>query len=291
MGAWKGSNVKEMQIALLRRSRKIPADLDFRLPGDEIVPAPRAGERVVFLAHFQRGFGLPVSQFFRDFLDFYRMQPHHLGANAIMLLSTFVALCEGYLIVRPTIGLWCRLFYFRSFRVGTSVFVINPKTVKKEEVKVMTECGGATIYIRKVGLYPHPQLPQSIKNWQMGFFYVSSPKDQDLLNLPEFSLPPPTSKYHWAEKPGDGDTDLDHQVAYIQKLMDKGLQPADLVATWLCRRVLPLQRRCHRICDMHQLLDSTRISTFRINEAEFLRQINSITDLTVVGPFEFRVTP
>src|ERR1041385_4831427 len=63
-GAWKGSNVTEMQVALLRRSRKIPADLDFRIPGDEIVPTPRDGERVVFLAHFQRGFGLPVSKNF-----------------------------------------------------------------------------------------------------------------------------------------------------------------------------------------------------------------------------------
>ena len=39
----------------------------------------KPGERVVFLAHFDRGFGLPVSKFFRDFLDFYRLQPHHLA--------------------------------------------------------------------------------------------------------------------------------------------------------------------------------------------------------------------
>ena len=167
------------------------------------------------------------------------------------------------------------------------MFAVNPKTKKKKEVKVMAECSGATIYIRKVGLYPHPQLPQSIKNWQMGFFYVSSPKNEDLLNLPEFSLSPPTVKYHWSEKPGDGDVDLDRQMALIQTLMTDGLQPADLVATWLCRRVLLLQRRCHRICDMSHLLDPTRISTFRINKAEFLRRINSIADLKVFGPFEF----
>src|ERR1041385_511289 len=215
------------------------------------------------------------------------MQPHHLGANAIMLLSTFVALCEGYLGVWPTIGLWFRLFYFRSFRVGTGVWAVNPKTKKREEVKVMAECGGATIYIHKIGLYPHPQPPQSIKNWQMGFFYVSSPKDKDLLNLPKFSLPPPTAKYNWFENPGDGDVDLDHQMAQIQTLMTEGLQPANLVATWLCRRVLLLQRRCHRICDMSRLLDPTRISTLNMGEAELIRRLNFLADLKIVPPFKF----
>ena len=60
-GAWKGSNVTEMQVALLRRSRKIPADLEFRVPGPELARVPRDGERIVFLAHFQHGFRLPVS--------------------------------------------------------------------------------------------------------------------------------------------------------------------------------------------------------------------------------------
>jgi hypothetical protein len=33
------------------------------------MPAPESGERIVFVSHFERGFGLPVSDFFRDFLD------------------------------------------------------------------------------------------------------------------------------------------------------------------------------------------------------------------------------
>ena len=139
-------------------------NLDFRVPGPELAPTPRDGERMVFLAHFNRGFGIPLSKFFCEFLDFYRLQPHHLGANAVMLLSAFITLCEGYLGVRPTVGLWCRIFNFRSFRVGTGVFHTDPITNKRSEVKVMAECGAAIIYMRKVGLYPHPQPPQSIKD-------------------------------------------------------------------------------------------------------------------------------
>src|SRR3954471_10603315 len=108
----------------------------------------------------------------------------------------------------------------------------------------------------------------------MGFFYVSTPEGQDdLLNLPEFSLPPPT-KHNWSEKPGFGDTDLDRQVARIAELEAEGLSPADLVATWICRRVLPLQRRCHRICDMSNRLDPTRTSTFRVGEAELAQRMH-----------------
>jgi hypothetical protein len=60
------------------------------------VPAPEPGERVVFIAHFERGFGLPVSDFFRDLLDTYDVQPHHIPANAVMILSAFAAFCEGF---------------------------------------------------------------------------------------------------------------------------------------------------------------------------------------------------
>jgi hypothetical protein len=35
------------------------------------MPAPEPTERVVFISHFERGFALPVSDFFWDFLDNY----------------------------------------------------------------------------------------------------------------------------------------------------------------------------------------------------------------------------
>src|ERR1043165_3883946 len=152
----------------------------------------------------------------------------------------------------------------------------------------MAECGAAVVYVRRAGSYPHPTPPQSIKDWQMGFFYVSNPpdEDRDLLNLPEFSLPPP-SQHNWSEKPGEGDTDIDHQMERIAELMGEGLVAADLVAGWLCRRVLPLQRRCHRICDMSGRLDPTRISTFQMDLEDVLHRMRVITDLKVDVEFQF----
>ena len=122
----------------------------------------------------------------------------------------------------------------------------------------------------------------------MGFFYVSTPpdEDRDLLNLPEFSLPPPT-QHNWSEKPGETDTDVDHQMERIAELMGEGLTAADLVATWLNRRVLPLQRRCHRICDMSGRRDPSRISIFQMDMADFLQRMHLITTLKVDEDFQF----
>src|SRR3954465_2122724 len=164
----------------------------------------------------------------------------------------------------------------------------DPKTRKQVEVKVMAECGAAVIYVRRAGSYPHPTPPQSIKDWHMGFFYVSTPldEDRDLLNLPEFSLPPPT-QHNWLKKPGETDTDVDRQMARIGELMGEGLTDADLVAAWLTHRVLPLQRRCHRICDVSGRRDPSRISTFQMDLDEFLRRMHSITALKVDQNFRF----
>jgi hypothetical protein len=42
-----------------------------------------------------------VSDFFRDFLDTYDLQPHHIPANAVMILSAFTAFCEGFAGIEP----------------------------------------------------------------------------------------------------------------------------------------------------------------------------------------------
>src|SRR4051812_41308243 len=76
-------------------------------------------------------------------------------------------------------------------------------------------------------------------------------------------------------------------MARISELMNQGLAAADLVAAWLSRRVLPLQRRCHRICDMSGRRDPSRISTFQMDMDEFLHRMKMITTLKVDADFEF----
>ena len=74
-GDWDGSIVHNDHIDFLRDTRRLPSadKVEVRLaPEKEIRPAPRDGERVVFRSHFLRGFGLPVSAFFRSWLEFYQ---------------------------------------------------------------------------------------------------------------------------------------------------------------------------------------------------------------------------
>ena len=102
-----GLNVTSEDITQLRATRRLPweTDVSVRLPWGEQRPRPQGQECVVFLTHFERGFGLPASTFFHAFLEFFGLQPHHLGAGAIVQLSGFMTLCEGYLGVKPTVDL------------------------------------------------------------------------------------------------------------------------------------------------------------------------------------------
>jgi hypothetical protein len=108
--------VKEKQIELLRQGRVLPpADLmGCRPAGGERGPAPEPRETVVFYDHFPRGFTLPTSSFLCQFLDHFHLQPHHIGANAMMTLATFAALCEAYLGIWPNVELFRRLIYFKT---------------------------------------------------------------------------------------------------------------------------------------------------------------------------------
>jgi hypothetical protein len=74
--------------------------------GGELVPMREPGETVVFYEYFQRGFALPVSNFLRQFLDHFHLQPHHIGANAMMTLAEFTTLCEAYLGIWPIVELF-----------------------------------------------------------------------------------------------------------------------------------------------------------------------------------------
>ncbi|KAK1677430.1 hypothetical protein QYE76_038278 [Lolium multiflorum] len=124
--------MREDDIERLVRLRRIPRSVVTRVPGEETEPAPEPGERVVFGAHLDRGLGLPASTFFRQFLDNFGLQPHHLPANACVLLSCFVAFMEAYAGLWPDIDFWSRLFYLKA------------QTTEGR----LRACGAASIYTR-----------------------------------------------------------------------------------------------------------------------------------------------
>ena len=152
---WEGSEVSSAEIKWLKRSRRILEGVECRRPTGEIEPTPVAGERVVFVAHFERGFGLPVSPFFRAFLNRFHLQPHHLPANAITQLSALAAFSAGYLGLWPTVELWAKYFQLKKQSV-----------LGGPDPKRMTTTGGASIAPRKRSIFPRILGLESYRKWQ-----------------------------------------------------------------------------------------------------------------------------
>ena len=116
-GAWMGSYVDGGELGRLRGRRYLglKEEVGTRAPGTaEVSPDPGADEFVVFSSHLARGLALPASPILQQFLSFYGLQLHHLGANSITLLSCFVTLCEAYLGIWPCMEIFGMFFFLRA---------------------------------------------------------------------------------------------------------------------------------------------------------------------------------
>ena len=266
--AWEGSDVKQGDIDWLIRSRRIPDGVACRIPGTEIQPDPQKGEYVVFLVHFERGFGLPSSAFFRNFLDKFRLQPHQLPANAILIISSFTAFTEGYLGLCPSINLWSKFFSFRK--------QVVPNPDDPEAPKEMTQCGAATVIPRRGSDFFRIKGLESCRKWLRSWFYVKNTTGVDLINLPEFKIGPPTDEHNWRYSPGNKIAEVNAVQGLVPRLKEAGLTGEDLVTTFISRRVSPLQRRVHKICHMSGHLDPTRTSTFELTKAAIRLHVKAI---------------
>jgi hypothetical protein len=226
-GSWEGSWVKDKEIELLCRGRVLPpADLvSCRPAGGELVPSPAPGETVVFYNHFPQGFALPASSFMRQFLDHFHLQPHHIGANAMMVLSVFATLCEAYLCIWPNIELFRRLIFL--------------KTQTADTVPVI--CGTASFYARKSASFPGIKGKESCKKWQRSFFYMKNLREgEDHINLPPFEAGGP-ERETWSATPPRPSPDMEKILQRVATLQSEGgLEPTDLLLAFLVAHVSPL---------------------------------------------------
>jgi hypothetical protein len=242
------------------------------------VLAPKPDERVVFITHFERGFGLPVSDFFRDLLDTYDLQPHHIPANAVMILSTFAAFCEGFAGIEAFTQAWVKYFQLRKQVVQEPPRSNDdpPETAQEKKDCPMTQCGAATIMSWKGSDFPKVELLKSCKKWQKSFFYVKNTTDIDLLNLAPFMDEPPLAMKNWTYNPKTTVGPVNVLYRVKGELRDAGLTPQDLVACFISRHVSPLQRRPHKICQMSGPMDPMWHSTHELTPADILQRIKDI---------------
>ncbi|KAK1605603.1 hypothetical protein QYE76_029276 [Lolium multiflorum] len=258
-GAWKGSDVTQHEIDWLYRSRRIPEGVSCRLPGDEIEPVLEPGEYVVFLAHFERGFGLPASDFFRQVLDFYQLQPHHLPGNAVFYLSCYATFMEAYIGIRPTRETFARFF---SLWINS----VQGKDIPKPKPPV--QCGSCIIGSRQGSPFFKFSGLESCRLWQGTFFYVKNAGEADLINLPAFNPAPP------------------------RKLMkETNICSDDIIRTFISRRVLPLKRRAHKMSEMYGPGDPTKITGLPLSKKDIVLMARQICQTAMPDDWEWGFLP
>jgi hypothetical protein len=85
----------------------------YLVPTDPASPAPVRGYVMACVAFYERGFGVPLHQFFRSLLQSYVLDLHHLTPSGILHMVAFVTLCEAYIGIEPHLNLWSYFFWAR----------------------------------------------------------------------------------------------------------------------------------------------------------------------------------
>src|SRR3954464_12356224 len=227
-GSWQGSSVTRHEIEWLIRTRRIPAEVACRLPSSESSPDLREGEYVVFMSHFARGFGLPLSVFAREFLDYFGLQPHHLPANAIASLSAYISASEGYFGLWPSVPVWSKFFQIRSN-------VIPDKSLHPSD-KSLTQCGAASITPRRNSEFPRVAGLEYCKKWHRSFLYVKNTGKEDKIRLPAFSIGTP-SKKNRNYNPRKSHALAEAFEIRLKELIRAGLRGEDLMTTFVSSRI------------------------------------------------------
>jgi hypothetical protein len=113
---WVRSTMTEAKIqAFVDRGMLWPkAEVEWKVVVGEEFPTENVKEQVVFSSYFERGFDLPVGDFFRGLLYYYKLELVHLVPNSITIVSTFIQFCEAYLGISPHFLFWRHLFCVKS---------------------------------------------------------------------------------------------------------------------------------------------------------------------------------
>jgi hypothetical protein len=143
---------------------------------------------------------------------------------------------------------------------------------------------------------PFPKIPtvDSVKKWQTTFFYVKNENPaKDLLNLPDF-LPAPPAKTNWGYNPKSNDpaAEVNMLLEFLRTCVTRDrLTRADLLCTFISRRVLPLQRRAHKICYMSGRIDLTRRSKVQLSSEGMARRVNHISQTRLPDNWQWGMEP
>lgn len=110
---------QQVQLDLLESYGMIQSQIvsGYVLPVQHDVPAPSPTQTVLFYHFVLAGVCFPLSDFLLEFLEFYRIELHHLTPNGVLFLSLFVHLCEVFIGIPPCLTLFR---YFFCLKIASS---------------------------------------------------------------------------------------------------------------------------------------------------------------------------
>ena len=168
------------------------------------------------------------------------------------------------------VKLWARLHQFR---------VQSVQDPEHRGPKPMVECGAVTVIPRR--------------NTE---FFLSSGARLMPEMAPHVLLREELhqNRLHQPSEISSGDSNAETRQIYefIKQLKHAGqLTPNDMVATFISRRVLPLQHRSHKICQMSGPLDPTRITTVELTNAEIRKKVKAIASTKMPVDWQWGMRP
>jgi hypothetical protein len=92
------------------------AEVEWKAPTAEAFPTKDDKEQVIFASFFERRFNVPAGDFFRGLLYYYKLEQVHLIPNSIIVVLSFIHLCEVYLGIPPHFVLWRYFFPSQDHR-------------------------------------------------------------------------------------------------------------------------------------------------------------------------------
>ena len=228
---------------------------DWRALEGESYPDPCVGEIIVFEDFFKRGFGIPVHPFLQGLLLYYEIGICNLHPNSILLISTFIHLCEAYVGIEPHFDLFRYLFCLRKKgAVGGSKIACGV---------YLNLCDGMK------NRYLNCPWNTSLTEWNKKGFYVrEEPGSSTFYNVGYI----PEKRVSWTDRP-----DFTGQVADLMKLIDwSRLDGPGVVGNFICHRVMPCQRRVHSAYEYAGSQDPTRMSPKVLEKAEVQQLLNEL---------------
>jgi hypothetical protein len=257
--AWVWSMMTEAKIeALVNRGLLRPKEeVEWRAAAGEQFTSEDVKDQVVFSSFFERGFNLPVGDFFHGLLYYYHLELVHLVPKSTTVVSTFIHFCEGYLGKSPHFLSWRYFFYMKS--------------TSKRSGPV-----GAVMFTLRSGLkaeWIDTNLPDNAVGWRSEWFYIA----YQLPGLPHRTGHKPVKIHEWDLGLSSRNVgDLKGVLELVGDMKKRGVTGA-AVARLFCRWMIqPIKGRVHPVYEYWGQSDPTREVNHKVPKEEMVARVSQM---------------